>query len=76
MTPQQKAAILQKIKDLRKKNNYSQQDVAELLNMNQNTYSDFESGKTKLDIERLYQIAALYKIQLSVLLNESPPRIK
>jgi len=41
--------------------------------MGQNTYSDMESGKTKLDIERLYQIAGLYKVQLNVFLGAPPP---
>ncbi|MBP8114334.1 MAG: helix-turn-helix transcriptional regulator [Chitinophagaceae bacterium] len=71
--PQHKPAILQKIKELRRKHSYSQQEVAELLNMGQNTYSDMESGKTKLDIERLYQIAGLYKVHLNVFLG-APPR--
>ena len=73
MEPQHKAAILQKIKELRRKHSYSQQEVAELLNMGQHTYSDMESGKTKLDVERLYQIAALYKVHLNVILGEIPP---
>jgi len=41
--------------------------------MGQNTYSDMESGKTKLDIERLYQIAGLYKVHLNVFLGAPPP---
>ncbi len=61
-------SICKKIKALRKKYNYSQEEVAEVLNMSQNTYSEFESGKTKLDIERLSQIAALYNISVSELL--------
>lgn len=73
MEPQHKIVIIQKIKELRRKNNYSQQEVAELLNMGQNTYSDMESGKTKLDIERLYQLAALYKVQINIILGEIPP---
>ncbi len=73
MEPQHKAVILQKIKELRRKHSYSQQEVSELLNMGQNTYSDLESGKTKLDIERLYQIADLYKVHLNVILGEIPP---
>ncbi|OSZ73707.1 hypothetical protein CAP36_17010 [Chitinophagaceae bacterium IBVUCB2] len=68
-----KPSICQKIKDLRKKHGYSQEEVASLLNIGQNTYSQLESGKTKIDIERLHQIAVLYKIPLHMLLGELPP---
>jgi transcriptional regulator with XRE-family HTH domain len=68
-----KEAICRKIKILRKKYGYSQEDVAVLLNMGQNTYSQIESGKTKIDIERLQQIALLYKISVHDILEELPP---
>jgi transcriptional regulator with XRE-family HTH domain len=67
-----KIIICNKIKQLRKKHGYSQEEVAEMLNMGQNTYSQLESGKTKLDIERLHQIACLYKVSLNELLSELP----
>ena len=70
---QVRIVICNKIKELRKAQGYSQEDVAMLLNMGQNTYSQLESGKTKIDIERLYQIACLYKVSLHELLNELPP---
>ena len=35
-----------------------------MLNMSQNAYSELESGKRRLDIEKLEQIAAHYKISL------------
>ena len=70
-----KLSICQKLKDLRKKHGYSQEELAELLHIGQNTYSQLESGKTKIDIERLHQIAKLYKVPLHLFLDElSPPR--
>jgi transcriptional regulator with XRE-family HTH domain len=67
--------ICQKIKELRKKHGYSQEDLAILLNMEQNTYSRLERGETKIDIERLAQIAQLYKVSIHDLLEELlPPR--
>ena len=59
-----KIVICGKIKQLRNQHSYSQEDVAIVLNMGQTTYSQLESGKTKIDIERLYQIAHLYKIHI------------
>ena len=52
---------------------YSQDDVAFALNMEQNTYSRMERGETKLDIERLEQIAVFYEISLYQLLDGLPP---
>lgn len=65
--------ICQKIKQLRKKHGYSQEIVAILLNMEQNTYSRLERGETKIDIERLLLIARLYKISIHDLLEGLPP---
>ncbi|MFM2369774.1 MAG: helix-turn-helix protein, partial [Bacteroidota bacterium] len=36
---------------------YSQIDIAELINIEQNTYSDLETGKRKIDLERILQLA-------------------
>ena len=70
-----KIIICQKIKQLRKKHGYSQEDVAILLNMEQNTYSRLERGETKIDIERLLQIAQLYKISIHDLLEVLPSAV-
>lgn len=68
-----KIIICQKIKQFRKKHGYSQETVAILLNIEQNTYSRLERGETKIDIERLLQIAQLYKISVHDLLDELHP---
>lgn len=65
-----KATICPAIKELRKKHGYSQEDMAIALNMQQNTYSRMKRGETKLDIERLQQIASFYKTYLHDLLNK------
>lgn len=65
--------IHEKLKPLRKKHGYSQEEVAEALHMSQNNYSLIETGKTKLDIERLFSIAAFYKISVYELLEISTP---
>lgn len=69
-----KINICNRIKELRRKHDFSQEEVAERLNMSQNAYSQIESGKTKLDIERLCQVAEFYKISLYILLDDLPPR--
>lgn len=56
--------ICYKIKELRKKNGLSQATVAEAINISQNSYSLLESGKTKIDVERLIILAKLYNISV------------
>jgi transcriptional regulator with XRE-family HTH domain len=68
-----KLAICEKIKELRKTHSYSQDDIAIALNMEQNTYSRMERGETKLDIERLQQIAIFYEISIFHFLDGIPP---
>lgn len=68
-----KEAICRKIRSLRRKHGYSQEEVAARLNMGQNTYSQLEAGKTKIDVERLHQIASLYNISVHDILEELPP---
>ena len=64
------------MKLLRKKHGFSQEDVAINLHIEQNTYSRMERGETKLDVERLQQIASLYKISVYDLLEALPPPLK
>ena len=67
-----KKLICKKIKELRIAHKFTQEQVAEVLCMSQNTYSEWETGKTKLDIERLYQLADLYSVSIYEILDESP----
>ncbi|WP_312767714.1 helix-turn-helix transcriptional regulator [Epilithonimonas sp.] len=52
--------INEKIKQLRLLSGFSQADIAKKLFISQRAYCDIEKGKTKLDIDRLEQIAKLY----------------
>lgn len=64
-------AICEKLKSLRKEHGYTQEDVADALNMSQNAYSLLESGKTKIDIERLILIAEFYMVSIQFLFDLS-----
>lgn len=57
--------VIRKIKLLRESNNYTQQYVADELDISQNAYSLIEKGLTKLTIDRLEQIAMFYKIDIA-----------
>src|SRR5690606_26158058 len=61
-----------KIRTIRELKGYSQDFMAEKLDISQKTYSRLESGHVKLDIERLRQISEVLEVDPSSLLdNES-----
>ncbi|SFB85796.1 Helix-turn-helix [Flexibacter flexilis DSM 6793] len=61
------------IKKLREARNYTQQFVAEQLQMSQTSYSNMERGKTEISLRRLEQISSLFQISLYELLACTQP---
>ena len=60
-----------RIKKIREFRNFTQQHLADKLDISQNAYSKIENGTTKLTIDRLEQIANLLDVPIeSVLSNE------
>ena len=66
----------ERLRYLRKENNLSQQDIATILHIKQNTYSQYENGKRQLPIELLVALARFYKVSTDFILgltdNEDP----
>jgi len=60
---------------LRESQDYSQEYVADVLNINQKTYSNLESGKSKLTLDRIQQLADLYHVKPDYFLAEKLPVI-
>ena len=60
-----------RIKDLRAKNNVSQNTIATYLDINQSTYSKFELNKATIPIEILNKLANYYHFSLDYLLKIS-----
>ncbi|MBR2333902.1 MAG: helix-turn-helix transcriptional regulator [Clostridia bacterium] len=58
-----------RIKELREENGLTQQAVAEFLNVKQNTYSQYESGKRQLSIDMLIKLAKFYKVTTDYILE-------
>ena len=58
-----------RLKELREENNLTQTQVAELLNVKQNTYSPYETEKRQLSIEVLIKLAKLYKVSTDYILE-------
>lgn len=69
MNIKEKLAI--KLRVLREANNYTQEYVANVLDISPNTYSLLEKGQATLSVERIERLAGLYKVQLADLMNSS-----
>lgn len=70
-----------RLKELREDNDYTQEEIAKILNCKQNTYQQYESEKRQIPIEALKIIAILYKTSVDYIIgltNERKPypRIK
>jgi transcriptional regulator with XRE-family HTH domain len=61
--------LASKIKILREVHNYTQEYVAGVLDISQNTYSLLEKGETKLTFDRLSKLADLYHMDLPDLIR-------
>ena len=53
-----------RLKELREENKYTQQYVAEILNIRQNTYSQYENEKREIPIRALIVLAKLYDVSV------------
>jgi transcriptional regulator with XRE-family HTH domain len=66
-----KTLLSKRLRELRKVNNYTQDDVAEVLQTSRQTYSHYETGIRKPSTESLYKLAGLYGISVEDLLKLS-----
>ena len=58
-----------KLKELREENNLTQSQIADYLNIKQNTYSQYENEKRQLPIDVLIKLAKFYKITTDYILG-------
>ena len=63
--------MIQRLKDARLEKGLSQKVFAQKLNITQQTYSDYETGRTNPDIEMLKNIADILETSLDYLLGRS-----
>ena len=64
------------MKELRKENNLSQEELAKQLNLTQRTYSNYENGKRQPDINTLIEIAEYFHITLDTLTGTETKRLE
>ena len=58
-----------KLRELREEKGLKQIDVAEFLNVKQNTYSQYESEKRQLPIDALIKLAKFYEVSTDYILG-------
>ncbi len=58
-----------KLKELREENGFTQSQIANYLNIKQNTYSQYETGKRQLPIDVLIKLAIFYKVSTDYILG-------
>lgn len=54
----------ERLKELRKRNNLTQKELAEQIGIKQNSYSDWETGKNEPSFENLIKLANLLEVSL------------
>lgn len=62
-----------RLKEARKAARMTQAEVAKVLGVNQNTYSYWETGKTKIDNVSLSKLAEIFNVSIDYLLDIQPP---
>lgn len=60
-----------RIKDLRIDNDLTQEYIAHLLNVNQKTYSRYETGEHNIPVEVLCKLADFYHVSVDYLLERT-----
>ena len=61
--------IYKNIRNLREDRDLKQKDLAEMLNVSQNTYSQYETGVIELTASTLIKLADFYDVSVDYLLG-------
>ena len=62
---------LKRLKDLREDKDLFQKDVAKMLNISQQYYSEYETGKRSIPIEILVILSDYYDVSCDYILNRT-----
>ncbi len=54
----------ERIRELREDRDFTQVEIAKVINVVQRTYSDYEIGKTRIPIDRLIVLARFYNVSM------------
>ena len=68
-------SVNDKIRTIRETRNWSQEDMAEKMNMSKNVYAKIERGETKLNLHKLEQIANIFNIDVLELIKNDDKNV-
>ena len=60
-----------RIRSLREDNDYTQIQIAKILNVGQRTYADYELGKTRIPVDSLIKLAKYYNVDMNYITGVS-----
>ncbi len=63
--------MINRLKELRVEKGFTQKEIAAKLNLTQQTYSDYETGRTDPDMETLVLMGDILEVSIDYLLNRS-----
>ena len=63
-----------RLRDLRDDNDITQNQIALMLNIKQNTYSQYENGKREVPINILWKLADFYDVSIDYLVGREKER--
>jgi Predicted transcriptional regulators len=66
----EKNYLARTLRNLRVSAGYTQQNVADILNLNRSTYTYYETGKTMPDIHTLKTLSKILNVSINVFLEE------
>lgn len=61
----------ERIREIREDSCLTQQKIADLLHIGQRTYSDYESGKTRIPVDNLLILARFYDVSMDYITGAS-----
>jgi len=64
---------MNKLKELREKNSLSIKWVAKYLDLNRDTYSNYETNPDPMKLKSILKLCKLYKVTLNDLFENQPP---
>ncbi|MGX7150195.1 helix-turn-helix domain-containing protein [Enterococcus ureasiticus] len=67
---------IRRIRELREDNDYTQREVAALLNVGQRTYADYEYGKTRIPLDSIIKLAKFYNVDMNYICGVSDMKMQ
>ena len=61
----------ERIRELRKNRSMVQQEIADMLEVGQRTYADYENGKTRIPVKSLLVLARFYDVSMDYISGAS-----